>query len=119
MSSPVRRNSSKPYIDFRNNSKNNELDRFRNFSDDGHETSEPNLPNVMTSPAIFPTGNGRHNSLHSDIKDIDQDSFSASSVTDIPRPPDGGWGWLVVFASFMIHVLGKKFSILSFYSIDF
>ena len=25
----------------------------------------------------------------------------------LPTPPDGGWGWMVVFASFMIHVLGK------------
>ncbi len=24
-----------------------------------------------------------------------------------PTPPDGGWGWWVVFASFMIHVIGK------------
>lgn len=22
-----------------------------------------------------------------------------------PKPPDGGWGWMVVFASFMIHVV--------------
>ena len=21
--------------------------------------------------------------------------------------PDGGWGWIVVFASFMTHVIGK------------
>ena len=113
MPSPVRRNSSKPYIDsFRNGSLKNgggELDRFRNFGEVGHETSEPNIPNVMTSPAIFPIQNGgRANSVHSDLKDIDEDSFSASSVTDVPRPPDGGWGWFVVFASFMIHVLGKK-----------
>ena len=26
---------------------------------------------------------------------------------DMPVPPDGGWGWMVVFASFMIHVIGK------------
>ena len=23
-----------------------------------------------------------------------------------PRPPDGGWGWVVVFGSFMLHVIG-------------
>ncbi|KAI1278106.1 Monocarboxylate transporter 9 [Halotydeus destructor] len=23
----------------------------------------------------------------------------------VPRPPDGGWGWVIVFCSFMIHVI--------------
>ena len=27
--------------------------------------------------------------------------------SNLPTPPDGGWGWWVVFASFMIHVIGK------------
>lgn len=23
------------------------------------------------------------------------------------RPPDGGWGWFVVFGSFMIHIISE------------
>ena len=42
------------------------------------------------------------------VKIGEEDStISASSVSDMQKPPDGGWGWFVVFASFMIHVLGK------------
>ena len=94
MSSPVRRNSSKPFIDFR-------LKREKGISDNG------DIPNVMTSPAIFPIGSSDTDHSLKDIGEEDS-SFSASSVSDVAKPPDGGWGWAVVFASFMIHVLGKS-----------
>lgn len=27
--------------------------------------------------------------------------------SELPVPPDGGWGWMVVFGSFMIHIMSK------------
>ena len=37
---------------------------------------------------------------------------SGSSVSSLPKPPDGGWGWVVVLGSFVAHMIadGASFS---------
>ncbi|CAH2104374.1 unnamed protein product [Euphydryas editha] len=30
---------------------------------------------------------------------------SREGSESLPPPPDGGWGWMIVFASFMIHIV--------------
>lgn len=63
-----------------------------------------NIPNVATSPAMLDNNNPPTNGYLAKDEE-EEDTLSASSATDLPTPPDGGWGWAVVFASFMIHVI--------------
>jgi len=35
----------------------------------------------------------------------DDDNYSYCDVHDIPPPPDGGYGWVIVFASFMCNLI--------------
>lgn len=34
--------------------------------------------------------------------DLDEDTLD-----ELPKPPDGGWGWVVAFSSFLIHIISK------------
>lgn len=36
--------------------------------------------------------------------DVDDEDHSEDMM---PIPPDGGWGWMVAFASFAIHIVSK------------
>ncbi len=52
-----------------------------------------------------------------DIKnDAEEELLQTTSPGDdtpvLPTPPDGGWGWVIVFGSFMAHVItdGVSFS---------
>ena len=84
---------------------------------------ENGIPNVMTSPALLPDSsyqddvytkmNGCNGSSKKTQQYHEDDTLSAKSCSsnELPTPPDGGWGWVVVFASFMIHIIGKKYKL--------
>lgn len=36
---------------------------------------------------------------------------SPGASVSLAPPPDGGWGWVVVFASFMVHIISKSLQI--------
>lgn len=42
---------------------------------------------------------------HDGRDDEDEEEEVSATSELLPVPPDGGWGWAVVFASFMIHVI--------------
>ena len=50
--------------------------------------------------------NGKLDELH-EIEENDSLMEGVSEKESQPPPPDGGWGWAVVFGSFMIHIVSE------------
>lgn len=75
----------------------------------------PAIPIVNDGRTSEPTGDevpqksGDHHALKSILSNANQ----PSSVNEdaLKRPPDGGWGWVVVFASFMINLITDGISL--------
>ena len=81
------------------NSKNGTIKNGNDLKvSNGETTKDPENPDLPVFQNDFPSN---------------EESFDSS----LPTPPDGGWGWWVVFASFMIHVIGKFVNDVTHYSI--
>ena len=97
-----------------------EVRRKRLDSEVTFEASTDILTNVATSPAILHGGGcGKDDSWgdEEDMLSVAEESCSQGSSTvgggaqdGAAVPPDGGWGWFVVFGSFMIHIVGEFFN---------
>lgn len=71
---------------------------------------EPTLP--KRSSVVMPQPEDQEKPPLNPIKE-DGETESITSIS----PPDGGWGWVIVFASFMIHIVGELIYIIEYITV--
>ncbi|KAL1124163.1 hypothetical protein AAG570_001933 [Ranatra chinensis] len=67
---------------------------------------------VTDTPPLEKTPCLRHGDSASGAEVPTMGGAGGPRSVDLPPPPDGGWGWVVVFGSFMIHVFGESHRII-------
>ena len=75
-------------------------------SSESRDVSHPGKPqHHSTEKPKTPDATGAKGNNTPAQKQTPDPQASSTASADYVTPPDGGWGWLVVFSSFMIHVI--------------
>ena len=79
---------------------------------DSYSDSKPPEPSVSKNQIIV--GDDYNSDSDSGPNDILSrvETFSGSIADNSPKPPDGGWGWMVVLACFICNFIIGKFQYL-------